>query len=235
MGFKPGGKTALSTLCLLRPHHPRLPRPQQEQQEAARSPGPCKHLRTRGSGQGAETQRPRPPSNTEEGGRGGGGFPGRVGCGPRHLTSPRGPPPRSWRLPATPCAPSGHQHPPAFDGVIKSRIPSAGPQIWTRSSRDIFSRSAPGQVHGAACDPGCGGRAAPADPGGGSSQPHPQGVQASHREKQQEEITAPEMSEAQPLASQRQRNRRAFSEVQKPSLPVAAWPSLWTFYWHYCQ
>lgn len=119
MGFKPGMKTALSTLCLFRPHHPHLPRPQQEQQEAARSPGPCKHLRTRGRGQGAETQRPRPPSKREEGGRGGGGFPGRVGCEPQHLTSPRGPPPHSWRLPATPCVPSGHQHPPAFDGIKK--------------------------------------------------------------------------------------------------------------------
>ena len=33
--------------------------------------------------------------------------------------------------------------------ALKSRIPSAGPQIWTKSSRDILSRSAPGQVNGA--------------------------------------------------------------------------------------
>lgn len=30
--------------------------------------------------------------------------------------------------------------------ALKSRIPSAGPQIWTKSSRDIFNKSAPGQV-----------------------------------------------------------------------------------------
>lgn len=31
--------------------------------------------------------------------------------------------------------------------ALKSRIPSAGPQTWTRSSLDIFSRSAPKQRH----------------------------------------------------------------------------------------
>lgn len=35
--------------------------------------------------------------------------------------------------------------------ALKSRIPSAGPQIWTKSSRDIFSKSAPRQVNGAGC------------------------------------------------------------------------------------
>lgn len=31
--------------------------------------------------------------------------------------------------------------------ALKSRIPSAGPQTWTKSSLDIFSRSAPKQRH----------------------------------------------------------------------------------------
>lgn len=48
------------------------------------------------------------------------------------------------QLPATPCL---HLESDTYLPLmaLKSRIPSAGPQIWTKSSRDIFSKSAPRQ------------------------------------------------------------------------------------------
>lgn len=53
-------------------------------------------------------------------------------------------------LPAIPCIQlETDTHRPLM--ALKSLIPSAGPQIWTKSSRDIFSKSAPRQENGAAC------------------------------------------------------------------------------------
>lgn len=51
-------------------------------------------------------------------------------------------------LPAIPCIQlETDTHRPLM--ALKSLIPSAGPQIWTKSSRDIFSKSAPRQENGA--------------------------------------------------------------------------------------
>lgn len=90
--------------------------------------------------------------------------------------------------------------------ALKSRIPSAGPQIWTKSSRDILSRSAPGQVNGAGLFHGdrglrllhshlprylpTRGREEPASTSGGMGIPHREVARAT-----QHQIIAQEVSE----------------------------------------
>lgn len=54
-----------------------------------------------------------------------------------------------WAFPTFCCILNIDTHLPLM--ALKSRIPSAGPQIWTKSSRDIFSKSAPEQANRKTC------------------------------------------------------------------------------------
>ena len=114
--------------------------------------------------------------------------------------------------------------------ALKSWIPSAGPQIWTKSSRDIFSKSAPRQVNGAThqwdtrfCPQ------APADvalcgQGTGKRPPHPQRAPDGPRREQKakhQKITAQETNSI----LKAQENRQAFTKANRPSPPPPACPS----------
>lgn len=125
---------------------PRLPREQAAWSQTAQAPGSLQP-----KGRDPEVKAPRRPRGRASG----------QGCWlplslrlllrcilalPPHRLSPA----LAQRTPlsasATPAASWTDTHLPLM--ALKSRIPSAGPQIWTKSSRDIFSKSAPRRVSG---------------------------------------------------------------------------------------